>query len=260
MTDAPTADFFSRRVLAAGLSYLAFGLFAPFPAFASLLLAVIPMSIERRQTLTRKLIQWLCWLFVELMQLFGLYRYRVIHECQEIPAGKIIIANHPMLLDAIFIMAHVPNVCCIAKPALAKNVFTRSTLRQAGFLVAGQSNFVEQVKLNLSKGENVLLFPEGTRNESDLELKFRRGAANLAILSDYEVLPIVMECKPRALQRHQRWYQIPAELIQIRVTICRSFKACEHVDTSSPRTLQYREFTEFLVRYFRTKLSPQTMN
>jgi 1-acyl-sn-glycerol-3-phosphate acyltransferase len=260
MTDAPIAPFFSRRVFAAGLSYLAFGLFAPVPALVSIVLAILPLGAERRQRLTRLMIQCLCRIFVELMQLFGLYRYRVVREYRGSSAGKIIVANHPMLLDAVFIMAFIPNICCIAKPALAKNFFTRATLRHAGFLVAGEPDLLDQMVLSLERGESVLVFPEGTRNTSDLELNFRRGAANLAVLSDCEVLPVVMECRPRALQKHQSWYQIPAELVQICMTICPPISSASCVDTNSPRTLQYRAFTEVMVNFFRTRLSALATN
>lgn len=260
MTDAPIAPFFSRRVFAAGLSYVAFGLFAPVPALVSIVLAILPLGAERRQRLTRLMIQCLCRIFVELMQLFGLYRYRVVREYRGSSAGKIIVANHPMLLDAVFIMAFIPNICCIAKPALAKNFFTRATLRHAGFLVAGEPDLLDQMVLCLERGESVLVFPEGTRNTSDLELNFRRGAANLAVLSDCEVLPVVMECRPRALQKHQSWYQIPAELVQICMTICPPISSASCVDTNSPRTLQYRAFTEVMVNFFRTRLSALATN
>jgi 1-acyl-sn-glycerol-3-phosphate acyltransferase len=201
------------------------------------------------------MIRGLCWLFVELMQLFGLYSYQVRREFSGVPVGKLIVANHPMLLDAVFVMAYISNVCCIAKPALARNPFTGPTLRQAGFVLSDDPDLLSTMVSKLHRGENVLLFPEGTRNTSDLELNFRRGAANLAVISGCDVLPVVLECQPRALQRGQKWYQVPAQRAKIRMTICNPLVVNDCVDRALPRTLQYRQFTHILVALYRDRLS-----
>ena len=256
MSETVIAPLLSRRVAAAGMSYVAFGLFAPLPAAISQILRIIPIGAERRQLYTRQMIQHLCWLFTQLMQLFGLYRHVVVREIFDNPSGKLVVANHPTLLDAVFVMAYIPNVCCVAKASLARNFFTGLTLRQAGFVLADDSNLFEKLIDKLSHGENVLLFPEGTRNTSDLELNFRRGAANLMVASGCDVLPVILQCRPRALQKGEKRYQVPAERAEISVTICRPFSAEELVDQTQPRTLQYRQITRALVAFYRCRLTP----
>lgn len=251
----PMASVASWRVAAAGLSYALFGIGASIPALVALCLKIVPMSAHRRQTITRHFIGRLSRFYLGFMQAMGLFQYRVIDNHGGEVSGQLIIANHPMLIDALFVMAYLPNVCCIAKPGLARNPFTRLTLVQAGYVVSEVDDLIEQVCRKLRAGENVLIFPEGTRNTSDSELDFKRGAANLAVIAECVILPIVIRCRPRFLQKNEKWYQLPAEQPQISLSIEPSLRVSECIDTTKPRTLQYRDLTHCLREYYRERLS-----
>ncbi|TGD72662.1 1-acyl-sn-glycerol-3-phosphate acyltransferase [Mangrovimicrobium sediminis] len=252
---APRAPLLSWRVLAAGICYLIFAVAASIPAALALGLKILPLDSTRRQRITRDSIRYLCRFYMNFMQLAGLLRFTVTDRSTAPVAGHVIVANHPTLIDALFVMAYVPDVCCIAKPGLARNIFTRMTLAQAGFLVADADDLMEQACARLHAGENVLIFPEGTRNTSDLELDFRRGAANLAVLADSPVLPVVIHCRPRILQRGDKWYQLPSERPELDIVIEPELVRGDCIDTSAPRTRQYRTLTRYLREYFHTRLA-----
>lgn len=249
------APLFSWRVAAAALSYLMFAVGASIPALISLFLKIIPMNDERRQRITRRVIRGLCRFYVAVMEGLGLYRLTFINRHRDLIAGQLIVANHPMLLDAIFIMAFLPNVCCIAKPALARNPFTGLTLKQAGFLISEEMDLVERVTAKIQNGENVLIFPEGTRSRYDTELAFKRGAANLAVLGECPILPVVLSSTPSVLQKHQKWYDLPDQRCDIRLTVEPSMRVAECIDVSLPRTRQYRALTDYLRQFFLQRLS-----
>ncbi|WP_345418615.1 lysophospholipid acyltransferase family protein [Halioxenophilus aromaticivorans] len=189
------------------------------------------------------------------MQLVWLYRYRVHRRNVTDIRGHLIIANHPMLIDALFAMAYVRDVCCIVKPALAANPFTRLTIKAAGFKLANDDNLLQSACEALARGENLLIFPEGTRNEYDDQLAFKRGAANIAVMAQCPILPIVFYCSPRMLQKGEKWWQLPEQPAQIDIVIEPSLKVPECVDASLPRTRQYRLLTEFLIEYYRSRLA-----
>ena len=223
------------------------------------------MDIETKQRKVRNVIKRLCRFYVNLMQFLGLFSYSV-----ELPSneqhiqfmrtpvkvsGHLVIANHSMLIDALFIMAYVDNICCVVKRDLCTNFFTRLPIRLAGFIPNDDRYLVERAKLKLDSGENVLIFPEGTRNKHDLQLDFRRGAANIAVISQAPVLPIVLCSSPRVLCKGDNWYQLPeiTPSIVIRINSTLNLESC--VDSSRPRTQQYRELTNYWREYYRTEIT-----
>ncbi len=250
----PRVPVLSWRVLAAGICYLMFAVAASIPAAIALGLKILPMDSARRQRITRDSIRYLCRFYMHFARVAGLLSFTVSDRSQPPVTGHVIVANHPTLIDALIVMACVPDVCCIAKPGLARNIFTRMTLAQAGFLVSDDPDLVEKACKRLHAGENVLIFPEGTRNTSDLELDFRRGAANLAVIADSPVLPVIIQCRPRMLQRGDKWYQLPSERPQLDILIEPGLARGECIDTSAPRTRQYRTLTRYLREYFQARL------
>ena len=49
-------------------------------------------------------------------------------------SGLLIAPNHPCMLDAVFIIAHVPNVACIMKAEIWDNVVLGGGARLAGYI------------------------------------------------------------------------------------------------------------------------------
>ncbi len=243
------------RVAAAGLCYILFAIGASLPALVSLVLFIVPCLQQSRQRITRACIRYLCRFYVNLMQWLWLFRYRVRWHNKAAIKGHLVIANHPMLIDALFVMAYVPNVCCIVKPALAGNLFTRLTIKAAGFIAASDDDLLSQACAVLERGENLLIFPEGTRNDFDDQLAFKRGAANIAVMANCPILPVVFYCTPRMLQKGEKWYQIPDDPAQITMLVEPSISVAESIDTSFSRTRQYRLLTDFLIDFYQHHLA-----
>jgi len=76
----------------------------------------------------------------------------------------ILAPNHPCLIDALLILTRHPNLVCVMKAELMKNVFLGSGSRLARY-VRNQSSrqMVKESVLHLRSGGILLLFPEGTR-------------------------------------------------------------------------------------------------
>jgi len=243
------------RICAAGLSYVLFGLGAFLPGIYIFCLALIPMDQATKQRKVRHSIKVLCRIYVDIMQFLGLMNYVVEGPIPQNLEGHMVISNHSMLIDALFGLAYVDNLCCVVKSALVTNPFTRIPIKLAGYIANNDPDLIQIAGEKLASGENILIFPEGTRNTSDLQLDFRRGAANMAIINNVPLLPITICCMPRALSKEDKWYQLPEKKSKIVMRFDLPMKINDHIDVDAPRPRQYRQLTSALRDYYAKAIS-----
>ncbi|MBC7365355.1 MAG: 1-acyl-sn-glycerol-3-phosphate acyltransferase, partial [Undibacterium sp.] len=77
--------------------------------------------------------------------------------------GTVIIANHPTIVDATFLLARLPNTICIFKPALMRSPAIGPAALMAGY-VSGDAaiDLIHDVAACVASGKSLLVFPEGT--------------------------------------------------------------------------------------------------
>jgi len=243
------------RICAAGISYVLFGLGAFLPGVYIFCLALIPMNQETKQRKVRHSIKVLCRFYVDVMQFLGLMTYTVDGPRPNKLEGHMVISNHSMLIDALFGLAYIDNLCCVVKSALVTNPFTRIPIKLAGYISNSDPDLIDVAGAKLAAGENILIFPEGTRNTSDLQLDFRRGAANMAVINQAPLLPITICCMPRALSKEEKWYQLPDVKSKIVMRFDNPISINDHIDGDAPRPRQYRQLTQALREYYAKAIS-----
>ena len=104
--------------------------------------------------------------------------------------SKVIIANHPSLLDFVYIMSLVPNSTCIVRGSLTHTPL-RGVIKQAYITNTTDFNdvLVECKKL-IDKGCNVIVFPEGTRSPRIGRNNYKKGAARIALYCGCDIQPL----------------------------------------------------------------------
>jgi 1-acyl-sn-glycerol-3-phosphate acyltransferase len=76
----------------------------------------------------------------------------------------ILAPNHPSLIDALLILTRHPNVVCVMKAELMRNLFLGAGSRLARYVPNESSRqLVKESVSHLQHGGLLLLFPEGTR-------------------------------------------------------------------------------------------------
>lgn len=231
------------RILATGISFFLFGLGAIFIGLIFHIVAIIPFV--NRQKWARKTIHLSCRFYIRIMQLLGLLDYSInVHQTPL--SSTLIIANHPTLLDAVFLFSLFEDLCCITKAKLWTNPFTAGPVRVANFIANNNADFIDIAVKKILNGENILIFPEGTRSTDGRPFVFKRGAANIAVQSACKILPVSINCEPLTLGKQDRWHQVPKRkpVFSISTLPILSIEAC--IDTTRPRTLQYRDLTTYL--------------
>jgi 1-acyl-sn-glycerol-3-phosphate acyltransferase len=230
-----------------GACGLAFGLVV-FP-----LMSLLPGSafVRRRRVRTTFLLM-MHW-FVNLMRGVGVLVYEFEGAERLGRPGQMVMANHPTLIDVVFLLGFTPQATCIVKQPLWKNPFTRWPVAAAGFVCNTPIiSMIEQASQALREGQSVIIFPEGTRTTPGQALQFQRGAASIAVRAATVVTPVFVRCEPTTLTKHMPWYRIPPRRVRI------SFRVGEDIDPrpfrEAPAPLASRAFNEHLLKVFEAEL------
>jgi 1-acyl-sn-glycerol-3-phosphate acyltransferase len=240
------------RVLATGFAFACF--FLGGAALAGVVFPILAIRSAGREDRTQRLIRRVFRLYLIMLRGLGLIRLTVIDgERLAGSQGKIIIANHPTLLDVVFLMALTPRVCCIVKHELWENRYLKGVVRAAGYIrndLAPDAT-IAACREALDRGNNLIVFPEGTRSRLGEKLHFRRGVANIAMLTCAPIQLVVITCKPLTLTKGEPWYRVPPRRPRFRLEIdhpmdIQRFMAYPHRGLGARRLMQ--ELDEFYTR------------
>ncbi|MDD7013801.1 MAG: 1-acyl-sn-glycerol-3-phosphate acyltransferase [Spirochaetales bacterium] len=104
--------------------------------------------------------------------------------------SKIIVANHPSLLDIVTIISLIPNADCIVRGGLGKSIM-KGVINQL-YIVnnLGTEEMIERSKQSLEEGNCLVIFPEGTRTPPNGIIPYKRGAARIAIETKSTIVPV----------------------------------------------------------------------
>jgi 1-acyl-sn-glycerol-3-phosphate acyltransferase len=205
------------RIAATGFAFVAFGL-------AALLLALTVFPVCRATARSRSeaddrvqaLIHRGFRAFLRLVEGLGLIRTRWLGaDVLRTPGAKLVVANHPTLLDVVQLIAVLPQADCVVSDARLRNPFLHLAARAAGYLTnARGAALVEDCAARLRAGRTVLLFPEGTRSPADGLHPLRRGAAHIALAAGAALQPVSIRCEPRILRKGQPFWDVPERAAQ----------------------------------------------
>lgn len=168
--------------------------------------------------------------------------------------GQLLLANHPSLLDVVFILSRVNEANCIVKADLLKNPSMANQIRACGYLLNEENiDFVEKLNTVLQE-ECLLIFPEGTRTAWDNKISFHRGAVSIGLRSAKVIIPIIVRMTPPNFKKGQPWYQIPIKMPIYQFIVGEDIYPQDWL-TEKPLPIAARQLNDFLQQYFneRTK-------
>ena len=169
--------------------------------------------------------------------------------------GQVILANHPTLIDVLFLIGFTPGASCVVKGALWRNPFTRWPLLAAGYVPNAPTDLmIRAAAAALASGQSVIIFPEGTRTVPGVAPSFHRGAAAIAIRAAAMVTPVYIRCDPPTLTKRAPWYRIPARRAHFRLRTGADIDVAElRTRTSGP--LAARELNARLLDIYARELA-----
>lgn len=240
------------RILTTGLSFAVFGFgglvlrIAVFP-----LLNIFVWDVQKRIVLARQVIRLTFLSFIEFMRVLGVLRYEIKGLERLNRHGLLILANHPTLLDTVFLMAFVKQADCVVKGKLWDNPFTHGPVSAAGYINNESSEgLIEDCIHSLHNGGNLIIFPEGTRTPHSGEIILKRGAANIAVRGKCNVTPIAICCMPPTLRKGEKWWQVPYRRMHFTIEVLDDIEVEPFIEESGSAVMAARRLTDYLQNYF----------
>jgi len=240
------------RVCATGISFAAFGVgglllrVLVFP-----LLTVVVRERARRVGLARDIVRLTFRFFVALMRGLGVLRYRIAGLEKLNRGGLLILANHPTLIDTIFLMAFVKRADCVVASHLWNNPFTRGPVQAAGYINnQGGAELIDDCIATLRAGNNLIIFPEGTRTPACGSITLKRGAANIAVRGGRAVTPVLIDCQPPTLGKGAKWWHVPKRHAQFRIEVRDDIDVARFSGAGTTEVMAVRHLTDHLQRFF----------
>jgi len=182
------------------------------------------------------------------MRLTGLIRYD-LSELDRLAdvRGVVIAPNHPSLIDIMLVASRVPRVVCIVKASLWNNPFLGGCARLAGYIRNDSPQaVVRRAVADLRAGNNLLIFPEGTRTPAQGGIStFKPGFGLMARMAGAPVQTVFIESNSPYLQKGWPLLRMPPLPLRYRVRLGERF----------PPEQSVAAFVAKLETYYRTEVS-----
>ncbi len=115
----------------------------------------------------------------------------------------IIIANHSSFVDILSMGMLSPKIIFLVNDWVYNSPIFGATVRKAGFYPVsdGIEGGVEHLRQKVKEGYSLMIFPEGTRSESNQIKRFHKGAFYLAEEFNLDILPVLIHGASEAIPK-----------------------------------------------------------
>jgi 1-acyl-sn-glycerol-3-phosphate acyltransferase len=136
----------------------------------------------------------------------------------------VLVPNHPSLIDALLILTRHPNIACVMKLELMRNIFLGAGSRLARYIASGHPRQMIKESIDeLGRGGTVLLFPEGTRTT---RVPLNSLTGSVGVIAKHARVPVqmlIIETDSPYLSKGWTLFRVPSLPITYRVRLGRRF-------------------------------------
>lgn len=211
----------------------------------------LALGRKNRDARAQRMLRMLFRIYISILHGLGLFRVRWQGaERLRDARGTMVVANHPGLLDVVFLTAELPRAVCVMRGSLLRNPAFSGSARLAGFIRNDRgAAMIRDCRNKLASGENVLIFPEGTRTrrENGVLNPFKGGFALAAVRSGAPIQCLVIRQSQPYLTQEMSILARESAPVFLEISVGREFRA---EPGESARALAARVET-----YFREELS-----
>ena len=241
------------RLIATGICFVIFGIGGLMIGY---LIFPIVMWFKRHNQQRYLTAQYMIYLafktFKFFMQNFRLvcFHFQSIETLQN-EKGCLFISNHPTLIDYVILISQLKHCNTVVKASLWHNIFVKKIIQSANYIPNIQAeNMFSRIEKIKNKGENILIFPEGTRSKPTQSLSLQRGAANIAIRLNMPVRIIYIKTSESSLTKGSKWYKIPKQKIQYHICVGEKIYPGPFLKDGNNPSIAARKMTEYFTQKF----------
>jgi 1-acyl-sn-glycerol-3-phosphate acyltransferase len=166
----------------------------------------------RREAFAQRSVHFVWRVYIEIMKAMGVATFEVegVEALRE-ARGTVVVANHPSLLDVVYLMAFMRRTRAVVKQGVWNNPFMHGVVAASGYIAnSGDPNrLVADCATALKEGYNLCIFPEGSRTPAGQRRRYQRGFAYAAVEAGAPVLVLTIDVSPPTLRKGEPWYSIP---------------------------------------------------
>jgi 1-acyl-sn-glycerol-3-phosphate acyltransferase len=238
-----------RQALLTAAFYLGVVLFWASCLAWSVVSAILFRLLPRRigAPLGRRMIMGGFRYYVATMHALGCFRLdlRALDALRD-AGGLVIVCNHPSLLDAVIVISRLPRVVCIGKASLWDNWCLGGCMRLSGYIRNDTAvTLVKRATEALRDGQQLLIFPEGSRTAQPPLDRFKGGFALMAKAAGVPVQTVLIETRSRYLTKGWPLFRKPEMPLVMRARLGERFVVSGDVGA----------FSNELEGYFRRELA-----
>jgi 1-acyl-sn-glycerol-3-phosphate acyltransferase len=166
-------------------------------------------------------------------------------------SGTLIIANHPSLIDIVLIVSLLERAQCVVKEGAWNNPFMRGVIKATNYIpnLGDPEQTLRNCVAALKAGNNLVIFPEGTRTVAGRPLRLERGFANIAIRAGAPIRIVTVCCNPPTLRKGEEWYKSPIRRPRFSVRVGERIEASDVFRQGLP-SLGARDLTAQVTKCF----------
>lgn len=115
-------------------------------------------------------------------------------EAEDFSKPAVIIANHTSFLDILAVGMLHPKICFLVNDWVYNSPVFGKAVQKADFypVSSGIENSLEGLQTKINQGYSLMVFPEGTRSQSNKIRRFHKGAFYLSNQFNIDVLPVLI--------------------------------------------------------------------
>ncbi|MDR2785767.1 MAG: 1-acyl-sn-glycerol-3-phosphate acyltransferase [Treponema sp.] len=167
-------------------------------------------------------------------------------------SSKIVVVNHPSLLDVVIMISLIPNADVIVRGNLTRNIIVRWVVNRLYILSSLDFSVLADACIrSLNEGNCLVIFPQGTRTPRSGEIRLKKGAARISLLSGRSIVPVYIGGNDKlGLGKHDHWYDYNhTECYVYRIRIQDEIDPAKYADMEMPRAVRRlnNEIREVLV-------------
>lgn len=249
-------DAWAWRLVATGASFVLFGIGGLLLRLLILpLMNLLPGGAAARCRRARAAISRSFRMLVWFMHRSRVLDFRIEGAERLGRSGQMVVANHPSLIDVVFLIGQIRNANCVVKAGLFGNPCTRGPVSAAGYISNdGSMTMLERAADVLREGQCLVVFPEGTRTRPGHAPVFHRGAAAIALRGARTITPVYITVAPTTLTKAEPWYRIPERRVQVHLRVGEDIDPATF-NADAPLPIASRRLNDHLHQLFERELA-----